>query len=129
MGTKLQDIGQPAANGRKRDRAILVAAPFVAVAALVYLFGDNLHDPGNAGRQILIAAGAGSLTFFCHERYRPYVRGSFFQELRRGYPVAAALAAFGTIPAILIGLNGFAAFAGCVGYFLGYTSTRDQWRL
>jgi multisubunit Na+/H+ antiporter MnhB subunit len=116
------------AYGRKRDRAVLVLAPYAAMVALVYLFGAGLSNPGNAGRQILIAAGAALLTLYCHDAYKPHVKGGLERELRRSYPTAGFLAVVGTIPAILLGLNGFAAFAGCVGYLLGFTYSRSNWR-
>jgi len=128
MGTITTDAGDAVAFGRKRDRAVLILAPYAAMVALVYLLGDGLTNPGNAGRQILIAAGAAFLTLYCHNTYRPHVKGRLERELRRSYPTAGFLAVVGTIPAILLGLNGFAAFAGCVGYLLGFTYTRYNWR-
>lgn len=127
MGAIPEDDWKVRINGRSVDRAVLILAPYVATVALVYLFGDTGSAWGG-GRQIIMAVGCALVTLYCHDTYRKHAKGGLERELRRSYPTAIGLAALGTIPAMLLGLNSFAAFAGCVGYLLGFTYTRYNWR-
>ena len=70
---------------------MLLLAPFLAVAAVVYLYGDGLHDPRNAGRQIIAAAGCAIVTLFLHDWYRASFETGSKIRLRAITPTAIGL--------------------------------------